>query len=48
MCIRDSLGAAEGLAEITDFELALYHRDDAPVSTAILAERLAAFCRLET
>jgi DNA-binding transcriptional LysR family regulator len=42
------LGPAEGLAEITDFELALYYRDDAPVSTTILAERLTTFCRLET
>ena len=41
------LGAAEGLAEITDVELALYYRDDAPASTAILAERLAAYCHLE-
>lgn len=41
------LGAAEGLAEITDVELALYFRDDAPASTAILAERLAAYCHLE-
>ncbi|RYE30993.1 MAG: LysR family transcriptional regulator [Hyphomicrobiales bacterium] len=41
------LGPAEGLAEITDFELALYHRDDAPPSTAILAERLIAYCHLE-
>jgi DNA-binding transcriptional LysR family regulator len=42
-----TLGADEGLAEITDFELALYYRDDAPAGTATLAERLAAFCRLE-
>ncbi|RXT46350.1 LysR family transcriptional regulator [Bosea sp. Tri-44] len=42
-----TLGAAEGLAEITDFELALYYRDDAPALTAALAEQLAAFCRLE-
>lgn len=41
------LGTAEGFAEITDFELALYHRDDAPASTVILAERLAAYCHLE-
>lgn len=41
------LGTAEGFAEITDFELALYYRDDAPASTAILAERLAAYCHLE-
>lgn len=41
------LGVAEGFAEITDFELALYYRDDAPASTAILAERLAAYCHLE-
>ncbi|WP_377842285.1 LysR family transcriptional regulator [Bosea sp. UC22_33] len=41
------LGVAEGFAEITDFELALYYRDDAPVSTAILAERLIAYCHLE-
>lgn len=42
-----TLGAAEGLAEITDFELALYYRDDAPALTAALAEQLATFCRLE-
>ncbi|WP_293795434.1 LysR substrate-binding domain-containing protein [uncultured Bosea sp.] len=41
------LGVAEGFAEITDFELALYYRDDAPASTAILAERLAVYCHLE-
>lgn len=41
------LGPAEGFAEITDFELALFYRDDAPASTAILAERLAAYCHLE-
>ena len=41
------LGIAEGFAEITDFELALYYRDEAPASTAILAERLAAYCHLE-
>lgn len=41
------LGTAEGFAEITDFELALYYRDDAPASTAILAERLSAYCHLE-
>lgn len=40
------LGMAEGFAEITDFELALYYRDDAPASTAILAERLVAYCHL--
>ena len=40
-------GAAEGFAEITDFELALYYRDEAPASTAILAERLIAYCHLE-
>lgn len=42
-----TLGAADGLAEITDFELALYYRDDAPALTAALAEQLAAFCRLD-
>ncbi len=41
------LGTAEGFAEITDFELALYYRDDAPASTAILAERLVAYCHLD-
>jgi len=41
------LGMAEGFAEITDFELALYYRDDAPASTAILAERLVAYCHLD-
>ena len=41
------LGTAEGFAEMTDFELALYYRDDAPASTATLAERLAAYCHLE-
>lgn len=41
------LGAAEGFAEITDFELALYHRDDVPTATGILAERLVAYCQLE-
>lgn len=41
------LGMAEGFSEIIDFELALYHRDDAPAATAILAERLAAYCHLE-
>lgn len=41
------LGPVEGFAEITDVELALYYRDDAPASTAILAERLAAYCHLE-
>jgi len=42
------LGAAEGFDEITDFELALYYRDEAPASTTILAERLVAYCHLET
>lgn len=42
-----TLGAAEGLPEITDFELALYYRDDAPAAAIALAERLAGFCRLE-
>lgn len=41
------LGATEGFAEITDFELALYYRDDAPAPTMILAERLIAYCHLE-
>lgn len=41
------LGTAEGFSEITDFELALYHRDDTPAATAILAERLIAYCHLE-
>ena len=41
------LGAAEGFDEITDFELALYYRDEAPASTTILAERLVAYCHLE-
>jgi len=41
------LGTAEGFAEITDFELALYYRDDAPASTVILAERLIAYCNLD-
>jgi DNA-binding transcriptional LysR family regulator len=41
------LGPAEGLDEITDFELALYYRDDAPAATVALAERLASFCRLD-
>lgn len=40
------LGTAEGFAEITDFELALYYRDDAPASTAILAEQLVTYCHL--
>lgn len=43
-----TLGAAEGLADISDFELALYYRDNAPASTLVLAERLAAFCRLDS
>lgn len=42
------LGEAEGLPAVTDFELALYYRDNAPVAAIALAERLAAFCRLET
>lgn len=41
------LGAAQGLPEITDFELALYYRDTAPAAAIVLAERLAEFCQLE-
>jgi DNA-binding transcriptional LysR family regulator len=41
------LGTAEGFTEITDFELALYYRDEAPALTATRAERLAVYCHLE-
>lgn len=41
------LGAAEGLPQVSGFELALYYRDNAPAAAAALAERLAEFCRLE-
>lgn len=41
------LGEAEGLPAVTDFELALYYRDNAPATAIALAERLTAFCRLE-
>lgn len=41
------LGAAERLPEVTDFELALYYRDNASAAAVSLAERLARFCRLE-
>jgi DNA-binding transcriptional LysR family regulator len=41
------LGVAEGLPEVTGFELALYYRDNAPAAATVLAGKLAAFCGLE-
>ncbi len=41
------LGAAEGLPAVEDFELALFHRDNAPLITLDLAERLITFCGLK-
>ncbi|HEV2511884.1 LysR family transcriptional regulator [Bosea sp. (in: a-proteobacteria)] len=41
------LGAAEGLPDVTGFELALYYRDNAPDAAIALAGQLSAFCGLE-
>jgi hypothetical protein len=41
------LGTAEGLPEVTGFELALYYRDNALAATTALAGELAAFCGLQ-
>lgn len=40
------LGSAEQMPAVDDFELAMFHRDNAPAAAIDLAERLVAFCGL--